>query len=206
VAKITVKESNEYPRDAKEKFSKYYAATKLIQGPEQNPDIRIIDHDPSDREKKRVVSCQEILVINRQGNFELGYYHQPEDKYMQKKLEGDFSLLKEMKYGAVIDDLEIQQNIFKLCTSWQGSVRQQSVHKMIQSIKEDQRKILKIDGDYGPGGNPNKKLYPAFELMGMDSIFGPNKKGMNCANWCADKLYIAGIGDGSRKKPGCLIL
>jgi hypothetical protein len=86
----------------------------------------------------------------------------------------------------------------------------ESARRMIADIKTDRQAILDKEKaqhkDCEPGGLLDKSLYPQYELIGVDSIFGSKGRGMNCANWCADKLLIAGIGNGSLKKPGCLIL
>lgn len=208
IYQVTVKEDHDYPPNTDEKFKSYYACTKpIIHEPEKKTSaIRLINQEPSRRDKEKVIACEEILLINKRNHYELGFYDQKEDKYMQRVIEGDYSSLKELKYEDKIEDAKMQENILKLSSSLGGSTEQKSVRKMIKSIKEDQRKIREIDGELDPGGNPNKKLYPAWEFIGMDSVFGPNKRGMNCSNWCADKLYIAGIGDGTRKKPGCIIL
>ncbi len=205
IFKITVKEDNKYPSDADEKFSKYYIGTKPVLGEERDSVIRVMNREPTNKEKEKVVACREILIINKQGHYEIGFYKQIDDKYEQKILKIELPELKEMKHDSIIENLEIRKAIFNQCSSCGGSVQQKSVRKMIQSIKEDERRILNIDGEFGSGGNPNKSLYPAWELIGMDTIFGSQGRGMNCANWCADKLFIAGIGDGSQKKPGCII-
>lgn len=203
ICKVNIKESDKYPED--KDLSAYYACTKPVRV-DGGALLRTTNNNPSPEEKDLVTSCEEVLIIRKNKNYELGFYNQLENKYDQKVIPNEhFSVLKELKIGEV-NDPTIKENIFNLCAAYGGSTQQKTVRKMIQSIYEDRQKILRIDQNYGPGGHPDKSLYPPYEVIGMDSIFGSRGRGMNCANWCADKLYIAGIGDGVRKKPGCIIL
>lgn len=68
--------------------------------------------------------------------------------------------------------------------------------EMIASIKEDQR--ITEDAKKGVG------QYMPYQLVGINSIFSDAEGGHNCASWCADKLKVAGVGNGMAKKPETL--
>lgn len=66
--------------------------------------------------------------------------------------------------------------------------------------------IASIKDDYLITDNANKGIgkHLPYQFVGMDAIFSNADAGHNCASWCADKLEIAGIGNGSGKKPEML--
>ena len=97
-------------------------------------------------------------------------------------------------------------------------VTPEKAQEMISAIKEDRQKVDRLKQMIEEGkileGNIDaqfikKNGFLEYQLAGKSPFLADEGAGDNCASWTANKLKIAGIGDGSKKKPEpgpCLVM